>query len=159
MCNTVKKVIDILTDRGITVATAESCTGGMVGKTFTDFSGISSVYLEGVITYANEAKMRLGVKEETLKNHGAVSHETAEEMAKCVRKRAGTIVGISTTGIAGPGGGTAQKPVGLVYVGISTEKGTKSFALRLSGDRNTVRHKTTQIAFHKLLEELQNGEN
>ena len=159
MCNTVNEVIEILINRGITVATAESCTGGMVGKTITDFSGVSSVYLEGVITYANEAKIRLGVSEETLKNYGAVSRETAKEMAECVRKRAGTFVGISTTGVAGPGGGSREKPVGLVYMGISTEKETKTYALRLFGDRDTIRRKTTKLVFDKLLEDFLNGEN
>ncbi|MBQ7037380.1 MAG: nicotinamide-nucleotide amidohydrolase family protein [Clostridia bacterium] len=159
MCNTVNEVIEILINRGITVATAESCTGGMVGKTITDFSGVSSVYLEGVITYANEAKIRLGVLGETLKSHGAVSRETAKEMAECVRKRAGAFVGISTTGVAGPGGGSREKPVGLVYMGISTEKETKTYALRLFGDRDTIRRKTTKLVFDKLLEDFLNGED
>ena len=159
MCNTINEVIEILINRGITVATAESCTGGMVGKTITDFPGVSGVYLEGVITYANEAKMRLGVKEKTLLKHGAVSRETASEMAECIRCRAGADIGISTTGVAGPGGGSKQKPVGLVYMAISTEKETKTFALRLSGERNAVRKKTTKAVFHFLLEELTNGQN
>ncbi len=152
MCK--ETVIHLLLESGKTVATAESCTGGMLGAAFTDFPGISSVYLEGVVTYANEAKMRLGVKEETLKVHGAVSHETAREMAECVKKRAGADIGISTTGIAGPGGGTDRKPVGLVYIGLSAEKGTTSFALRLAGDRRTVRRKTVNAVFKCLLKEL-----
>ncbi len=155
-------VIDLLLKTGKTVASAESCTGGMVGAAFTDYAGISSVFLEGVITYANEAKIRLGVKEETLQKHGAVSHETAGEMAEAVRKRAKTDFGVSTTGIAGPGGGTQKKPVGLVYIGISTEKGTKTYVLRLSGDREAVRRKTVKAVFHflkKELEEMQNGKN
>lgn len=159
MCNTVNEVIEKLINRGITVATAESCTGGMVGKTITDFAGVSSVYLEGVITYANEAKIRLGVLDETLKSHGAVSRETAKEMAECVRKRAGAFVAISTTGVAGPGGGSREKPVGLVYMGISTEKETKTYALRLFGDRDTIRRKTTKLVFDKLLEDFLNGED
>lgn len=159
MCNTVNQVVEMLINRGVTVATAESCTGGLLGKTFTDFAGISSVYLEGVITYANEAKIRLGVSEETLKDHGAVSRETAKEMAECVRRRGGADIGISTTGIAGPGGGSREKPVGLVYMGISTEKETKTYALRLFGDRDTIRRKTTKLVFDKLLEDFLNGED
>ena len=152
-------LMDFLIKNNITIATAESCTGGLLGKTFTDYSGISAVYHEGVITYANEAKIRLGVKEETLREYGAVSGETAREMAECVRKRANAMVGLSTTGIAGPGGGTDKKPVGLVYIGLSTEQGTKSKALRLSGDRDDVRRKTVKCILHYLWEELQNGEN
>ncbi len=157
MCK--EAIIKKLLESGKTLATAESCTGGMLGAAFTDYPGISSVYLEGIITYANEAKMRLGVREKTLLEHGAVSHETAREMAACVRKRAGADVGLSTTGIAGPGGGSDRKPVGLVYVGLSTEKGTKSFALRLAGDRLSVRQKTVSAVFQFLLEELANGQN
>lgn len=156
------KVIERLLENGMTVAAAESCTGGKVCAAFTDFPGISSVFLEGVITYANEAKIRLGVQEETLKAHGAVSREVAGEMASAVRKRAGSSIGVSTTGIAGPGGGTEKKPVGLVYVGISTEKGTKTHALRLFGDREAVRRKTVQAVFHfiyKELEAMKNGKN
>ncbi len=150
-----KNVIDILLEKEITVSTAESCTGGMVGAAFTDFAGVSSIYMEGAVTYANEAKIRLGVREETLAQYGAVSRETAGEMAKAVRERAGTDVGISTTGIAGPGGGSDRKPVGLVYVGISTAEGTKTYALRLAGDRQTVRRKTVNAVFHFLKNELE----
>lgn len=155
-------VIETLLKTEKTVSAAESCTGGMVCAAFTDFAGISSVFAEGVITYANEAKIRLGVREETLQAHGAVSHETAREMAEAVRRRAGTDFGISITGIAGPGGGTKKKPVGLVYVGISSEKGTKTYVLRLSGDRDAVRRKTVNAVFHFLrneLEEMENGKN
>ncbi len=154
MCDQ-NKVIDFLLKTGKTVATAESCTGGMLGAAFTDFAGISSVYLEGAVTYANAAKIRLGVKEETLKLHGAVSPETAAEMAEAVKKRAGTDIGISTTGIAGPGGGSSRKPVGLVYVGISMADRTKTYALRLSGERNDVRQKTVKAVFHFLKQELE----
>lgn len=156
------KAITILLGNGLTVSAAESCTGGMVSAAFTDYPGISSVFLEGVVTYANEAKIRLGVTNASLKAHGAVSRQVAGEMADAVRKRAGSMFGISTTGIAGPSGGTEKKPVGLVYVGISTEKGTKTYALRLCGDRAAVRRKTVQAVFHflyKELEEKYHGEN
>lgn len=110
---------DMLIDRGLTIATAESCTGGLLAGTIINCPGISEVFLEGAVTYSNEAKMkRLGVKAKTLDKFGAVSEETAKEMAKGIAKAAGTNIGISTTGIAGPWGGTEEKPVGLVYVGI-----------------------------------------
>ncbi len=149
-------VFDLLIEKDIKVATAESCTGGMLGAAFTDYPGISSVFLEGVITYANEAKIRLGVLPDTLRAHGAVSRETAAEMAEAVRKRAGADIGISTTGIAGPGGGTPEKPVGLVFVGISTAEETRTYALRLSGDRDAVRRKTVSLCFHLLRRSMQN---
>ena len=145
-------VFDSLIEKNIKVATAESCTGGMLGAAFTDYPGISSVFLEGVITYANEAKIRLGVSPDTLKAHGAVSHETAAEMAEAVRKRAGADIGISTTGIAGPGGGSPEKPVGLVFVGIASADETKTYALRLSGDRDAIRRKTVSICLWLLKE-------
>ncbi len=143
-------VFDLLLAKNITVATAESCTGGLLGAAFTDYPGISAVYLEGAITYANEAKIRLGVLPETLMAHGAVSAETAAEMAEAARKRAGAAIGISTTGIAGPGGGSEKKPVGLVFVGIATAEKTKTYALRLSGDRDAVRRKTVSLCLYLL---------
>lgn len=155
-------VIEALQKNGKTVATAESCTGGMLSAAFTDYPGISAVFLEGVVTYANEAKCRLGVRRETLEAHGAVSHAVAGEMAKAVRERAGSDYGLSTTGIAGPGGGTEKKPVGLVYVGIASAKGVKTYALRLGGSRDTVRRKTVEAVFRFLeteLEDVSDGEN
>ncbi len=145
-----EKVIKTLLSEKITVATAESCTGGLLAAAFTDYAGISEIFMEGAVTYANAAKVRLGVSEETLAQYGAVSHETACEMAAAIRKRAGTDIGISTTGIAGPGGGTKKKPVGLVYVGFSDENGEQSFALRLFGDRKTIREKTIECVFRIL---------
>ena len=133
-------VIRLLGSRGHTIALAESCTGGMVGKMLTDISGSSTVFWGGVISYSNEAKTRiLGVSEETLNRHGAVSSETAWEMARGIRKLAGSTIGISLTGIAGPEGGTSEKPVGLVYLGMATEKGEHSRELRLMGRRDSIR--------------------
>lgn len=158
----IKETAERLLNGRITISCAESCTGGMVSATLADFPGISAVFTEGVVTYANEAKVRLGVNPDTLKEHGAVSHAVAGEMAKAVRLRASSDIGVSTTGIAGPGGGTERKPVGLVYVGISTKKNTKTFALRLFGDRQTIRQKTVKAVFHfiyKELEDMENGKN
>ncbi len=141
------KTIETLLALHKTVAVAESCTGGLLSAAFVNYPGISPVFLEGVITYANEAKVRLGVQPDSLRKYGAVSREVAAEMAEAVRKRAGSTFGISTTGVAGPTGGTRQKPVGLVYIGIASPRKTRTYALRLSGDRTTVRKKTVHAAF------------
>ena len=111
---------NMLMSRNITIAAAESCTGGQFGAALTDVPGISAVFDRSLVTYSNQAKMdELGVKAETLEKYGAVSEQTAIEMAEGVRQKAGTDIGISVTGIAGPDGGTEEKPVGLVYIGLS----------------------------------------
>lgn len=144
----ISEVINKLLETKTTIASAESCTGGLVAKTITDFSGVSDIFGEGYVTYSNDAKMKnLGVNPETLKNYGAVSRKTCEEMAKGVRLRANASLGVSTTGIAGPGGGTKEKPVGLVYIGVSTEEKTVVEELRLTGTREEVRKKTVESLF------------
>ena len=111
---------NMLMSRNITIAAAESCTGGLFGAALTDVPGISAVFDRSLVTYSNQAKMdELGVKAETLEKYGAVSEQTAVEMAEGVRLKAGTDIGVSVTGIAGPDGGTEEKPVGLVYIGLS----------------------------------------
>jgi nicotinamide-nucleotide amidase len=121
---------------GSTLATAESCTGGLIARMITAVPGISASYLGGVVTYANSAKTELlGVPVEMLAAHGAVSPEVAAAMAEGVRMRLGTTIGISSTGVAGPGGGTPEKPVGLVYLGLSTEKGTETRRLDMGPER------------------------
>jgi len=125
----------LLRERGLTLAVAESCTGGRIGDWITDVPGSSEYFLLGTAVYSNEAKARvLGVTTETLEAHGAVSPQTAEEMAHGVRRVAGADVGLSTTGIAGPGGGSAEKPVGTVCVGLAWEGGEWSRRFDL-GDR------------------------
>ncbi|MBQ3506934.1 MAG: competence/damage-inducible protein A [Clostridia bacterium] len=115
-------LVRLFTERGLTVATAESCTGGMIGQRITAIPGASAVYLGGCITYTNEQKIRLlGVDPDTIAAHTEVSTETASEMAAGVRERLGADVGLSTTGYAGPGGGTEQNPVGTVYVAVATK--------------------------------------
>lgn len=144
-------VLKLLSERGLTFAAAESCTGGMVSSAITDLPGSSEVFIYGAVTYANSAKMSaLSVKSETLKNHGAVSAETAIEMARGVRLAAKSSIGVSTTGIAGPGGGTKEKPVGTVYIAISTEKLEKAFKLYIPADRNKVR-KITVLNVYSLI--------
>ena len=135
--STERAVISALASKGLTISTAESCTGGLIAKRITDVSGASEVYMGSCVTYANEAKVKLlGVNEETLKAHGAVSEQVAAEMARGVREALGTDIGISTTGIAGPGGGTPEKPVGTIYVGISSRLGESVTKLRLSPMRS-----------------------
>lgn len=141
------------------IATAESCTGGLVSKRITEVSGSSGVFECGVCSYANRIKNKLlGVKNETLNTVGAVSPETAEQMADGVRKLAGADFGISTTGIAGPTGGTKDKPVGLVYFAVSSEKETLVIK-GLLGDapdnsREGIRKTASSVILYYLLKKL-----
>ncbi|MDO5379098.1 MAG: competence/damage-inducible protein A [Clostridia bacterium] len=129
-----------LLSRRLTVATAESCTGGLVAARLISCPGISAALCEAHVTYANEAKIRYcGVDPETLARFGAVSEQTAREMALGLRERSGADIAVSTTGIAGPDGGTAKKPVGLVYIGVASAKGVAVEERRFSGDRERVR--------------------
>ena len=137
-------VAKLLIEKNLTISTAESCTGGMIASTLINYPGISEVLLEGAVTYSNEAKHnRLGVKNETLDKYGAVSEETAREMAIGIAKTAGTDVSIVTTGIAGPGGGTEEKPVGLVYVGVYVQGEVTIQRCIFSGNRSRVRLQAT----------------
>lgn len=125
-----------LRSRGWTCATAESCTGGGIALALTSIPGSSDYTLGGVIAYANDIKVaQLGVTRATLARVGAVSEACAREMARGVRERLGAAVGIASTGIAGPGGATARKPVGLVYIAVATPEGEAASELRLDGDR------------------------
>ena len=148
-------VAELLYKKKLSISTAESCTGGMVAATLISYPGISDVFKEGAVTYSNEAKMkRLGVKEETLNNFGAVSEETAREMAEGISREAKTDIGISTTGIAGPGGGTEEKPVGLVYIGVCIKGNVIVEKFNFTGDREAVRKKATMNALNILRKEL-----
>ena len=145
-----------LRGEGKTIASAESCTGGYIAKRLTDIAGSSDVFVGSAVTYANEAKIRMvGVKPETLEKCGAVSEAVAIEMAEGVRRTLGADIGISTTGIAGPGGGSEEKPVGTVYVAVSTEKGTRVKKLSLSSqrDRDFIRTVSATNALALVLEE------
>lgn len=131
----------LLIKKNISIASAESCTGGMFAQFITDIPGISAVFDRGIVTYSNTAKIEeLGVKAETLDKYGAVSRETAIEMAKGVKKVAGTRVGVSVTGIAGSGGATKDKPVGLVYVCAVFDDKIEYRELRLDGNREENRY-------------------
>ncbi len=151
-------VVKSLIEASKTVAVAESCTGGYIQKRITDIAGSSEIFLGGVVSYANEVKMNvLGVNKKTLEHHGAVSPETAAEMAAGVRKICGADIGISTTGIAGPGGGTIEKPVGLVYVGINSDNLTEVIKLNIPSripNRAKVRHTAASNALSLILRSL-----
>jgi PncC family amidohydrolase len=151
-------LVDELTRRKLRIATAESCTGGMVSAAITSVSGASSVFDCGVCSYANHIKSKVvGVKEETLATYGAVSDRMAAEMARGIRLLAGADIGVSTTGIAGPLGGSQYKPVGLVYVGVSTAMGLKTEKLLLgenSADRQRIRELATAAALYLALKEV-----
>jgi len=136
---------------GKTLAVAESCTGGLVAERITEISGSSDYFIEGAVTYSNEAKIRtLNVPPEVLEKYGAVSAETAEAMARGIRERARADFGISVTGIAGPGGGSEEKPVGLVYLGFAGEKEVKTLRIMLPGDRHLIRWRSSQAALDLL---------
>ena len=150
-----EELVALLIGRRETVATAESCTGGLVAAALTDIPGVSECYPGGIVSYANEVKHRdLGVPNEILKTKGAVSAECAEAMAVGVRARFGTDWGVVTTGIAGPGGGTPEKPVGLVYVGVAGPDGAEVSRNVFSGDRAAIRAATVQRALSQLLERI-----
>lgn len=135
----------------LTISTAESCTGGMIASKLIEVPGISENFIESIVSYSNEAKIkRLKVKKETLKKYGAVSEEVAREMLAGLK----TDVAISTTGIAGPGGGTKEKPVGLVYIGIRVKDEVKIFRRELKGDRNKIRQRAMMHALYNLLKIL-----
>ncbi|RAW45516.1 CinA family protein [Halorubrum sp. 48-1-W] len=157
---------ELLTDRGETLATAESLTGGLVGSTVTDVPGSSAYFDRGFVTYAYDAKREmLGVTREALDEHGAVSGPVAREMAAGARDHADTTWGVSTTGVAGPGGGTAEKPVGLVYVGVAyaapwgtRDSFTRSVRAEFPGDRDAVKRASVERALAELVRAIRGVE-
>ncbi len=146
-------IVGKLIKNNMTISTAESCTGGLLASTMINVPSASSVFLNGVICYSNESKIyELDVCKEDLGKYGAVSEQVAIQMAEGIRKKSNTTIGISTTGIAGPAGGTEEKPVGLVYIAISMEgKETICRKLMLKGNRQKIREKTVNICFTNLL--------
>ena len=153
-----EKIVKELQNRGYTITTAESCTGGLLAGRILNVSGASAVYNEGHITYSNEAKERLlGVSHDTLEQYGAVSEQTAAEMAVGAAKAANANVGLSTTGIAGPGGGTPEKPVGLVYVGCAINGGVTVEECRFSGNREENRNSAVEAVLQLLSKKLKNN--
>jgi nicotinamide-nucleotide amidase len=153
--NLLKMVSEELKKRHLTVATAESCTGGLLAHTLTNISGSSEYFGRGVVTYSNQAKVELlGVSPKVLEEHGAVSEQTARTMAVEIRKRSNADIGVSTTGIAGPTGGTKDKPVGLVYIGVATSKNVKVKRFNFSGDRLGNKESTCNAALKLILESI-----
>jgi nicotinamide-nucleotide amidase len=150
-------VLDLCRARGLTLATAESCTGGLVSARLTAVPGSSAVFLGGVVAYANGVKEReLGVPARLLEEHGAVSAEAAQAMAQGARERLGADVGVAVTGVAGPGGGTEDKPVGLVFVHAAGPDGEEARRTELPGDREMVRGRATAAALHLVRRLLEN---
>ncbi len=151
------RVGNLLLQKGYTIACAESCTGGLLTSRLTDVAG-SSAYVKGsVVSYTNEVKHGvLGVSQELLDTVGAVSPEVAEEMAEGVRKVIGSDIGVSVTGLAGPGGGTEEKPVGLVFIGISGSRGTHVIKCIFSGSRIEIKQQAAERAL-QLIDEYVNG--
>lgn len=136
-----------LRDRDLTIAVAESCTGGLIGAMLTAVPGSSAYVLLDAVTYANSAKTKmLGVEVDLLRGYGAVSSECAASMAEGARRLAGSDIAVATTGIAGPGGGSDEKPVGTVWFGLASERGTRTFRHVLPGDRDRVRRRAAHIA-------------
>jgi PncC family amidohydrolase len=149
---------DELRDRGWRLAVAESCTGGLIGHRITNNSGSSTYYLGSITAYAYRAKVRLlGVSWDTLENHGAVSEESVEEMALGVRHALAADIGLSVSGIAGPTGGTPEKPVGYAWIGLSTPNGIWTLQHNAGGDRIENKQEVAQVALEFLYEFLTNN--
>lgn len=152
-----RRLIEVLREKGMTVATAESCTAGLISAHIADIPGSSDVLLGGVVSYANEVKTKvLGVPAEVIEKFGAVSEPCARAMADGVRCLTGASVSVSVTGIAGPGGGTDEKPVGTVCFGVSDVSGTETFTEHFdkTADRQTIRELTVIEAMTKVLEKV-----
>jgi PncC family amidohydrolase len=156
MHSLVEELSLLLTQKNMRLATAESCTGGMIAAAMTDRAGSSAVFERGYVTYSNEAKIEeLGVKSETIETYGAVSEQTAAEMAKGALKNSHADIALSVTGIAGPNGGTEEKPVGLVYIGIALQnKEPHIVKNNFDGDRTTIRQATVEKALEMLIDTL-----
>ncbi len=151
-----EKIGGVLREKGLMIALAESCTGGLIAKRITDIPGSSDYFEMGIISYSNESKERfLGVTQDVLVSRGAVSSETALLMAEGIRNAAGAHIGLSVTGIAGPGGGTPEKPVGTVYVGLAGPEMSLVRKFIFSGSRDEIREKTCGEALNIVLQYLE----
>ncbi|MDI6694682.1 MAG: CinA family protein [Anaerolineales bacterium] len=146
---------ELLRQKGLRLAVAESCTGGLIGHRITNVPGSSTYFVGGIVSYAYEAKVRLlGVCWETLEQHGAVSRETVLEMARGARLALAADVGIAVSGIAGPGGGTVDKPVGFTWIGLSAPDSDQAWSFRFAGDRLKIKDQAADQALQKLVEYL-----
>ncbi|WP_457567340.1 CinA family protein [Desulfurobacterium sp.] len=161
------KLKELMTEKKLTLSTAESCTGGLVAARIVNVPGSSEYFMGGVVSYDNSVKMKvLNVSTETLLKYGAVSEETAKEMVEGVKKLMGTECAVSTTGIAGPSGGTPEKPVGLVYIGVSVKERTEVYRFVFKDNhpdpvkrRNKIRRKAAKKALKLLLAMLKEEKN
>lgn len=153
----IKTLSEMLRAKGLKLATAESCTGGLISAAITELAGSSDVFDRGFVTYSNQSKIDLlGVSANTIETHGAVSDQTAGEMAQGAINRSQADISIAVTGIAGPSGGTADKPVGLVYIAIGQKNEAPFVTYNLfSGDRESIRRQTTLVAARHLISILQ----
>lgn len=152
-----EKLFCLLLEKNLKISTAESCTGGLIGGSLTSIPGISAYYECGFVTYSNEAKHKLiGVKKETLDEFGAVSAETVLEMAEGALLVSGADIAVSVSGIAGPGGGSKEKPVGLVYVGCAQKNESIYKKFNFSGNREEVRLQTVNSALEVLISKIEN---
>lgn len=146
---------ETLREKKATIAVAESCTGGLISDRITNVPGSSAYFERGIVAYSNQAKIDyLGVSEKILEDHGAVSSETAMAMASGIKKAANATFGLAVTGIAGPGGGTAEKPVGLVYIALAGPYGTEVSGFRFDGDRAGIKAKTAEAALSLVVSKL-----
>jgi nicotinamide-nucleotide amidase len=142
-----EEVAQLLLSQKHTIATAESCTGGLIAFRLTNIPGSSAFFERGAVTYSNRSKTEmLGVPKEVIEKYGAVSEQTAKLMAEGIRKQSGTDFGVATTGIAGPTGGTSEKPIGTVFIALSYDGGTECQKHLFPGDRGAIRHKTSEAA-------------
>jgi PncC family amidohydrolase len=150
---------ELIRARGLKLATAESCTGGLVGDRITNIPGSSDYYLGGVVAYAYEAKVALlGVSWDTLQAYGAVSREVVVEMARGVREALSADIAVSVSGIAGPGGGLPDKPVGTVWIGLSTSEGEWARVFYFDGDRETNKARSADAALQYVMDYLNNSD-
>jgi len=143
----------LLKDKGLILSTAESCTGGLIAAAITEREGSSQVFDRGFVTYSNEAKMdMLGVSNDLLNQHGAVSDQCAKDMAIGAINNSQADISVSVTGIAGPDGGSDEKPVGLVYFGIASTNSAKTFECHFEGSRSDIRQQSVVFAIEKLID-------
>ena len=150
------KLGELLREKGLRLAVAESCTGGLIGHRLTNIPGSSTYYIGGIVSDAYEAKVRLlGVRWETLESHGAVSRETVVEMARGVRQALAAAIGLAVSGIAGPGGGTPEKPVGFTWIGLSTPDGDQAWSYQFAGEREQVKQQASEQALRRAVEYLE----
>ena len=148
-------VLELTRAQGWKLVTAESCTGGLVGARLTEVPGASTAYVGGIVAYSDDVKhAQLAVRTETLRTHGAVSAETAAEMAAGARFTLAADIAVAVTGVAGPGGGTPDKPVGLVYIAVDSPTGTAAERLEIDGDRQAIREQATEAALRLVHDHL-----